>query len=109
MSKNESDPAALGEVLATPGTAEYVVQMADSIDEINEAGDTASRAIWKDIAAVSVPAKSKRKTIIALALVEAGIKPEVGAEPLKLRALDARSAHVTVVVAKAVDPQLEMS
>lgn len=89
----------------TRGTAEYVVQryieLHGPVDEPNGA--------WEDIATVTVPAKSKRKTIIGLALEEAGIRPEVGGEPLRLRALDVRSAHVTTVVAKVVEPTLEMS
>jgi hypothetical protein len=82
---------------------EYTVQMA--IEE-DEASDYFGR--WTDIATVSVPAGSTVKTIIGQALAESGVKPEVGGVPLRLRALDARSARVTVVSAKAVDPALEM-
>jgi hypothetical protein len=93
---------------------EYTVQMAAPMIGIlddghgNEAAGAKTEA-WQDIATVEVPAGSKVKTIIGRALAESGVKPEVGGEPLRLRALDVRSARVTVVSAKAVDPELEMS
>jgi hypothetical protein len=79
---------------------EYTVQKAEPFDGEGER--------WYDIATVEVPAGSKVKTIIGRALAESGVKPEVGGEPFRLRALDVRSARVTVVSAKAVDPELEM-
>lgn len=81
-------------------TAEYVVQMHKLTGDVE---------LWQDIATVKVPAHTQRKTIIGRAIAESGVKPAVGGEPLRLRALDARSSHVTTVSAKAVDPQMEWS
>lgn len=89
--------------------AVYVVQQAQMITFDPEVGADATAEAWVDLATVSVPFKSKRKTIIGLALVQAEIKPQPGDEPLRLRVLPAAVAVVTTVAAKAVAPQLEMS
>ena len=85
----------------------YVVQVQRKIDVSlgeNVYGDVA----WEDVATVSVPARTKRRAIIGRALAESGVKPDVGGDPLKVRVLDASSAHVTEVAAVQPDPQLEI-
>lgn len=77
--------------------ATYIVQSKD------ESG------FWSDVATITAPARTKRRKIIGLALAESGLRPEVGGEPLRLRVLDAASAHVTSVSAVAVDPKLEIA
>jgi hypothetical protein len=64
--------------------------------------------LWEDVATVTVPAKSKRSTVIGKALQDAGLMPSAD-DPLRVRVLDARSAHVTTVALKQLEPQLEMS
>jgi hypothetical protein len=78
----------------------YVVQI--------EAVDIHDKPTWLDIATVTAPARSKRKGIIGRALAESGVKPEVGGDPLKVRVLDAASAHVTEVGAVQPPAQLEI-
>lgn len=93
----------MSETKATEAKSSYVVQR----DLVINAGS--GRRAWEDVATVEVPAHSKRPRIIAAALAESGVKPEVGGEPLRLRVLDARAAVVTTVAAKAVEPTLELS
>lgn len=72
-------------------------------------GDGTSWEAWEDIATVTVPHRHKRREVYAKALAEhPEIRPEVGGEPLRLRALDAPSARETRVTARQPDPQLEI-
>lgn len=61
---------------------------------------------WLDMATVTVPAKSKRKTIIAKALEDAGTPKD--RKPPSLRVLDEKSAHVTTVEWEQPPPQLRI-
>lgn len=87
--------------------ATYVVQTLRSAAPVAGAPDE-EVLFWQDIATVTVPARTKRKGIIGRALVEAGVKPEVGGDPLKVRVLDVASFHATEVVAKQPEPTLEI-
>lgn len=83
-----------------PRSATYTVQMATA----SPGGDG---DYWTDVATVTVPARARRRKVIGLALAQSGLRPEVGGEPLRLRVLDAASAHETTVAAVAQDPRLE--
>jgi hypothetical protein len=93
-----------GEVPAA-ATATYTVQHQVPSCEAHspEAGEA-----WVDIATVTVPARSHRRKVVGLALAQSGVRPEVGGDPLRLRVLDAGSAHVTEVAAVQRDPELEI-
>jgi hypothetical protein len=84
--------------------ATYVVQRL----RIHAPGEGVLWEAWEDVATVTVPAKSKRSTVIGKALQDAGLMPSAD-DPLRVRVLDARSAHVTTVALKQLEPQLEMS
>lgn len=92
-----------------PSEATYVVQALKlATHPALENGDEPPiMEAWIDLATVTVPGRTKRATIIGKALREAGILP-TEAEPLRLRVLDARSAHVTVVGLRQRDPELEL-
>lgn len=90
-----------------PGaTATYVVQRAI---EVTEGMETPITDAWEDVATVEVPAKSKRATVIQMGLAKAGIVVKPGDDPLRLRALDARSAHVSTVSAVQAAPKVVVS
>jgi len=61
--------------------------------------------MWEDIATVTVPVRTKRKSIITAALKKAGLEPE---KPIKVRVLNADSAHVSEVQAES-EPRLRIS
>jgi hypothetical protein len=84
-----------------PKTAvEYTVQIereveivtASSVGEVTKA--TSEALVWLDVATVSVPLRTKRRGIIAKALLDAGIRPEPGKPALRVRVLDEESAAV---------------
>jgi hypothetical protein len=50
--------------------------------------------VWQDVATVSVPLRTKRRGIIAKALLDAGIRPEPGKPAPRVRVLDEESAAV---------------
>ena len=87
-------------------TATYVVQKYSARDEVVTATIDPPVVAWVDVATVEVPAKSKRGTVIQTALAQAGIVVKPGDEPLELRALDARSAHVSTVSAVQAAPKV---
>jgi hypothetical protein len=70
-------------------TATYVVQRYDRWTD--DSGNLIDE-VWIDVATVTVPTRTTRRTIIKKALAQAGIQPT--GEPLKLRALDVESARV---------------
>lgn len=63
---------------------------------------------WREIATVTVPPRSKRRTILAAALAEAEIKPEVGGGTLTFRVLDEDSARPIQAAPKLRDPEWEI-
>lgn len=103
---------------ARAGESTYVVQVAQVLDvpvmpgddeNALEAGpETRELVAWVDVATVTVPARSKRRKIIGLGLVQSGLKPEVDGEPLRVRVLDASSAHETEVGAVQPEPELRI-
>ena len=77
---NDRDRVQLGDLT-------YTVQIAETVAD----DDPNQRALWRDVATVKVAPRTKRPTIIAKGLEQAGIEvtPETQA-----RALDASSAHI---------------
>jgi hypothetical protein len=75
-------------------TVDYTVQMAKVVTEATEPAPglslVAADEVWVDVATVTVPVGTKRKTVLRQAL--AGM--EVGEQAPRLRALDADSAEV---------------
>jgi hypothetical protein len=93
-----------------PRAATYTVQFLrrDLVFEGNEiSSPTTEIEAWIDIATVTVPARARRRKVIGLALAQSGLRPEVGGDPLRLRVLDAASAHETSVSAVQAEPTLE--
>lgn len=87
----------------------YTVQVAQTFHVQNDEGSTGSTvAAWVDVAIITVPPRTKRRKIIGLGLVQAGLKPEVGGDPLRVRVLDAGSWHVTEVGAVQPEPELRI-
>lgn len=84
-------------------TVAYVVQTSPSMQEEGAAGRR-----WVDVAEVSVPTGTYRKTVIERGLSAAGIIPEPGREPLLVRALDADSARHVPVVSVQPPPVLQI-
>lgn len=83
----------------------YVVQMKDDVTTATGAGSgTAEKQMWVDVATVSVPAKTKRKTVIEKALAQAGLD----SGELTLRVLDEDSAHESVVEWEQPPPRLKI-
>jgi hypothetical protein len=80
----------------------YVLQQLRG--EFERAGTTYGD-VWEDVATVTVPARTKRKSIITAALKKAGLEPE---KPIKVRVLNADSAHVSEVQASR-EPRLRIS
>lgn len=81
------------------GESRYVVQVAVVLtapDVLYERPETDEdrTTVWQDVATVVVPARSRRKTIIAKALTDAGIKPDPGQPAPRVRVLDEESACV---------------
>lgn len=100
-----SDETKTGETTATleaavpaPSDVLYVVQVFTEITTATGLGSGESeKECWADIAQVSAPLRSKRKTVIGLALAQSGLRPGDDQRPLRLRVLDAASAHETEI------------
>lgn len=80
------------------GDAVYVVQRHETLPDVDSGGER-----WVDVATVTAPPRSKRKTVIGKALAQSGIRPQ--GEPLRLRVLDAASARETIVEPVQPDPE----
>jgi hypothetical protein len=92
-----------------PRAATYTVQRLIPATGV-EAGVNVGPLIpdrWEDVATVTVPARARRRKVIGLALAQSGLRPEVGGDPLRLRVLDAASAHETSVAAVQAEPTFE--
>lgn len=76
------------------GGVAYVVQVAGTGDDV---------LVWTDIVRVVAPGRSKRQTIIRVA-IESGVSL-----PVTVRVLDATAAHEHRVTALAREPQLVIS
>lgn len=93
------------------GMAMYVVQIAKGVsrfaDDAFDAGP--DEAAWVDIATVALPARAHRRSAIAKAFAEAGVKPsavrEACDDPLLVRVLDVASATVTKVPVEVPEPR----
>jgi len=78
------------------GDAVYVVQTEDGL-------------LWKDIATVTVPAKTKRKTVIARAVEQAGDALKLGpTTSVVLRVIPAEHAEKIKVEMEQPPPQLRI-
>lgn len=93
--------AASGGATIRRSEAAYVVQMRDP--------DHADGKVWEDVATVTVPAKTKRKTVIAKAVEEAGtdltLLPTM---PVRLRVIPAEHAEEIKVEMEQPPPQLKI-
>lgn len=77
----------------------YVVQR-----RANDLGEE----VWADIATITVPARTKRRTVIEAGLSKAGLHPSEG--PVAVRVLDARAAEVVELVADVpVEPRWKVA
>lgn len=92
--------------METVATTTYTVQMAQGSRPASGLGSGATNMeTWADVATVTVPRKSPRKTVIHRALAEAGVTPRPDSEPLRVRVLDAASAAETTVEPFQPDPE----
>lgn len=73
----------------TQGPQTYLVQMAELDDAVL---DKLTR--WVDLATVTVPPRTTRKTVVTKGLMQAGITPEPGKPAPRVRVLDEESAFV---------------
>lgn len=99
------EPVTSGSESTPRGDSTYVVQIEKTFEVSAPLEEVAA---WVDVATVTVPARSKRKGIIAKALEKAGIAPEVGQDPLRVRVLDASSSAVTEVGVVQPEPELRI-
>lgn len=63
--------------------------------------------VWTDVATVTVPARTQRKTVIEKALNDAGLVPPVG-EQFEVRVLDADSSRTVTVGSVQPPPVLQI-
>jgi hypothetical protein len=84
--------------------AVYVVQ--EQRDAVDDSGQTLWTG-WLDIATVTVPARTHRKTVIEKALEEAGIMHTNGVK-LTVRVLDEEAARETPVETEQPPPRLKI-
>lgn len=75
----------------TQGPQTYVVQIERELPHPRPEG---IEKAWQDIATVTVPPRTPRKTVIKKALAEAGITPNADGSKPRIRALDVDSAEV---------------
>lgn len=75
--------------------AVYIVQVLADRGRLTEDNAVEADLVWTDIATVSAPWRSTRKKVIGLALAQSGLRP--GEKVLRLRVLDAASAHETEI------------
>lgn len=73
----------------TQGPQTYVVQMRETLPD----ADTGAER-WRDVATVTVPPRTTRKTVVTKALMQAGIAPDPGKPAPRVRVLDEESAFV---------------
>lgn len=79
-------------------------------DVTGEGGEAISEiTVWEDITTVKVPPRTHRRTVVERALAQVNLAPEVGGEPLLVRALDVDSAHARTVEAEQPPPQLRIA
>jgi hypothetical protein len=89
----------------TKPTVDYTVQMermvatVETIPNDDPTGTSGARigqqfSAWQDIATVTVPVGSKRKTVLREGLKQSGLKPPEDGTAPRLRVLDAESAEV---------------
>lgn len=83
----------------------FVVQMEEELllRDVGAGEDPSGETVWRDIATVTIPANTPRRIALKQALKDAGFVPGTG--PVKLRALDAKSAEVHEP--EAVQPPME--
>lgn len=72
----------------------FVVQLEEELllTDVGEGTAPSGDKVWRDIATVSIPANTPRRIALKEALKDSGLIPGTG--PVKLRALDAKSAEV---------------
>lgn len=104
---SEHKPEPLDAPLATSGKPDQVFVVQRQVDMIGEAskdtiGPDTVKA-WQDIATVTIPANTPRRIALKEALKDSGLVPGTG--PVKLRALDVKSAEVHEP--EAVQPPVE--
>jgi hypothetical protein len=91
--------------------AVYVVQVRGEVDRDKTFGDDPDNPtlFWKDVATVTVPARTHRKTVIQKALEQAQEDTDIDVtDALTVRVLDAKSARVTPVETEQPPPRLKI-
>ncbi len=85
----------------------YLVQREYDVESLSGEDRAEGRPMpaWVDVATVTVPARTLRKTVLEKALKDAGITPEVG-QQMRVRVLDAQSASPFTVGAEQPAPVL---
>lgn len=91
---------------------EYTVQVKGTYDSPQDHQGKAEVGIvaWRDLTTVSVPPRTKRKTVVAKALAQAGkdVQPSEGQIPLQIRVLGPEDARAFKVSAVVRDPELRI-
>jgi hypothetical protein len=81
--------------------ATYTIQQRHEWDVQADDGEMLTVTVWEDLVTVTVPARTKRKTVLEKGLVDAGVLPPPAGVSLWFRALDAESARGVPVEAEA--------
>ena len=93
----------------SPPESTYVVQQSIEIsaDGMDVGAVLAGKRVWLDLATVTVPHRTKRRTVFEKGLAQAKLSPVDGVEYV-LRRLDADSAEETTARGKPRDPEWEI-
>jgi hypothetical protein len=70
---------------------EYVVQVRHEVQVADDDGNLEPLTTWVDVATVTVPARTKRRTVVEKGLADAGIEKT---SELEARLLDPAAAYV---------------
>ncbi len=102
----------MGETTMGPKKSEdqtYAVQVEEAETPLDGKGEASGppEYVWRDVATVTVPARTHRKTVVEKALKDAVIEPPAG-EQLRVRVLDADSARPFTVGVVQPPPQLHI-
>lgn len=91
------------------GDVEYVVQVRGIYNTPGE-GDGSAVTAWRDLTTVSVPPRTKRKTVVQKAIDQAAgtLQPIEASQPIQVRVLSPEDARPFKVSAVVRDPELRI-